>query len=83
MYRRNGIAESEKPLRERLVERYVKHHDGVMRYFEGRNDLLVMNIVEGDGWNKLCGFLGRPLPDVPFPHKNRAKPRRKWYALWK
>lgn len=24
----------------------------------------------GDGWEPLCEFLGEPLPDRPFPHKN-------------
>ncbi|KAK0705532.1 hypothetical protein B0H67DRAFT_604329 [Lasiosphaeris hirsuta] len=25
-----------------------------------------------DGWEPLCAFLGKPLPDVPFPHANAA-----------
>lgn len=24
----------------------------------------------GDGWEPLCKFLGKPVPDVPFPHAN-------------
>lgn len=27
----------------------------------------------GDGWDELCGFLGLPLPDIDFPHKNKSK----------
>jgi hypothetical protein len=30
-----------------------------------------MNLVEGDGWEKLCPFLGVPVPSVPFPHLHR------------
>ncbi|KAJ3391763.1 hypothetical protein HDU84_005325 [Entophlyctis sp. JEL0112] len=26
----------------------------------------------GDGWGPLCEFLGKPIPDVPFPHINEA-----------
>ena len=26
----------------------------------------------GDGWNTLCRFLDKPVPDTPFPHKNSA-----------
>lgn len=33
---------------------------------------LCMNIVQGDGWEKLCPFLDVPIPDAPFPHKNRG-----------
>ena len=24
-----------------------------------------------DGWPKLCEFLGKPVPDVPYPHSNK------------
>jgi Sulfotransferase domain len=30
--------------------------------------LLVFTI--GDGWAPLCGFLGVPVPDAPFPRLN-------------
>ena len=23
-----------------------------------------------DGWGPLCAFLGKPVPDVPYPHVN-------------
>lgn len=25
-----------------------------------------------DGWEPLCEFLGKPVPDEPFPHVNAA-----------
>lgn len=25
-----------------------------------------------DGWEPLCEFLGKPVPDEPFPHTNTA-----------
>lgn len=25
-----------------------------------------------DGWEPLCAFLGKPVPDEPFPHVNAA-----------
>lgn len=33
------------------------------------NDLLVMDIAAGDGWAQLCPFLGRPVPNEPFPRR--------------
>ena len=27
----------------------------------------------GSGWDPLCKFLGKDVPDVPFPHRNEAK----------
>jgi hypothetical protein len=29
-----------------------------------------MNICDGEGWEKLCSFLNKPIPDVPFPKEN-------------
>lgn len=48
-----------------------KRNDEIIRHFEKRtSDLLVMNIIDGDGWEKLCRFLDKPVPDRMFPHKN-------------
>lgn len=56
---------------DRFVEAYARHHDDVRRYFRNRTeDLLEMNIIDGDGWAELCSFLGLPIPDVPFPRSN-------------
>ena len=29
-----------------------------------------MNICDGDGWEVLCPFLGKDIPNVPFPKLN-------------
>ena len=55
--------------------RYVfrKHIEDVRRHFAGRPDKLIeLDIPAGDGWEKLCPFLGRPIPEQPFPHKGGA-----------
>lgn len=47
-------------------ERYKE----VKEYFRDRpDDLLVMNICAGEGWEKLCPFLGLSIPKVKFPHE--------------
>lgn len=51
---------------------YRRHTARVLEYFADRpQDLLVMNITAGDGWEKLCPFLGKPIPAVPFPNLNK------------
>ncbi|MDJ0707871.1 MAG: sulfotransferase [Leptolyngbyaceae cyanobacterium MO_188.B28] len=58
--------------RKKFIDAYHRHHADVRRYFRDRpNDLLEMNLIEGDGWEKLCPFLELPVPDVPFPHFNK------------
>jgi hypothetical protein len=51
----------------------VEHAARVSAYFSDRaDDLLVLDITGGDGWTPLCRFLGRPIPDAPFPGSNRT-----------
>ena len=60
------------------LRRYETHNAEALAYFEHRpNDLLVMDVVAGDGWEKLCPFLGKIAPAVPFPHVNSAGDRKK------
>jgi 3'(2'), 5'-bisphosphate nucleotidase len=30
----------------------------------------VLNVTAGEGWDRLCPFLGKPEPDIPFPKAN-------------
>ncbi len=54
----------------RLSYVYDTHVKNVRDYFKDRpDDLLVMNIFEGDGWDRLCSFLGKERPGVDFPHE--------------
>jgi hypothetical protein len=48
-------------------QRYNTHHTAVMNYFEGRSNLLVLDICAGEGWEKLCPFLGFDIPKYKFP----------------
>ncbi|HEV7904551.1 MAG TPA: sulfotransferase [Pyrinomonadaceae bacterium] len=57
--------------RERFAYVYETHERNVRQYFAGRpGDLLLLDICGGEGWEKLCPFLGLPVPDAPFPHAN-------------
>lgn len=56
--------------RERFRSAYLQHERAVREHFAGRCNLLVMNIVGGDGYEKLCLFLGVTALDEPFPRVN-------------
>ncbi len=59
-----------------LLDRYECHLATVRAHFADRpDDLLEVCWEEGHAWPELCGFLGEPVPDIPFPHAN-ARPRR-------
>ena len=59
--------------------KYVDHWYGVLEYFNNKygwnydDKLLTVCWERGDGWDKLCEFLDKPVPDIPFPHKNKNK----------
>lgn len=62
--------------RDRFLYAYETHDRNVREYFRDRpNDLLVMDICNGDGWETLCPFLGMDIPPIPFPHSNRGRDR--------
>lgn len=47
---------------------HPKYYAEVFKHFANRKeDLLVMNIRAGDGWEKLCKWLGKDVLDIPFP----------------
>lgn len=70
-YLRADLYGSVAPDRETNIAAFRQHNHSVQEYFKDRsNDLLVFDITAGDGWEKLCPFLGIPIPDVPFPKDN-------------
>lgn len=55
---------------ETFLVRYKRHNAEVQEYFKDRpGDLLVMNMDEGAGWQELCSFLGKPVPNIPYPRE--------------
>lgn len=60
--------------RERFRNGYYKHLKDVQNYFRNRpEDLLIMDIVGGEGYKELCRFLGLEVLKKQFPHKNLGK----------
>lgn len=58
------------------IKRYEQHNQEVIDYFKNRpNDFICMDITAGDGWEKLCPFLGVEIPELSFPTQNRAGQR--------
>ncbi len=54
---------------ERYLEVYKRHNKKVLDYFGERRgkDIIVIDITKGDGWKKLCNFLGKKVPIFRFP----------------
>jgi hypothetical protein len=62
---------------QRFLRAHRRHIEDVKRYFEGRpNDLLVLDISAGEGYERLAPFLGVAPPEQPFPHKGKRLTER-------
>ncbi len=55
----------------KIIAQYTQRNEGIVEYFKNRQeDLLVIDVCNGEGWEKLCPFLGIPVPTTPFPRTN-------------
>ena len=59
---------------ERVLRANREHQRAVKHYFRDRpEDLLILDICGGAGWEPLCEFLGKPVPALPVsPCEPRA-----------
>lgn len=65
---------------DRFLYAYRTHLRNVLNYFDGReNDLLVIDVCSGEGWEKLCPFLGCEVPGSAFPRSNVFEDVRQWW----
>ncbi|KAI6915239.1 hypothetical protein KC318_g207 [Hortaea werneckii] len=68
-----GFAKNQEEARVRSKRAY-QHHYRDVREFVPKERLLEFRLEEG--WGPLCEFLGREVPDVPFPHVNEKESNR-------
>ncbi|KAK4452490.1 P-loop containing nucleoside triphosphate hydrolase protein [Podospora aff. communis PSN243] len=60
-------AKSKEEVLQQICDIYREHYAEVR---EAAKPGQLLDYRLGDGWEPLCKFLGKPVPDVPFPHKN-------------
>ena len=53
------------------AQKYLTRNQKVIEYFKDKDQLLVLDVVGGEGWVKLCPFLEKPIPNKDFPWRNR------------
>ncbi|KAJ2955993.1 hypothetical protein NQZ79_g8099 [Umbelopsis isabellina] len=54
--------------KEKVIQMFKDHDEEVKRTVPA--DKLLMFEIGVDGWDKLCSFLGKEKPDIPWPHIN-------------
>lgn len=72
---------------EAWLARYDQHNHDVQKHFDGRPEsFMSLDMSKGElNWNRLCGFLDQPVPDVSWPHANtkRAKSLKMFWGRTK
>ena len=59
--------------KQKIIDYYNAYNRGVLDFFKGKDaTFTVLDLVGGEGWEKLCGFLDREIPPQPFPVENRS-----------
>lgn len=62
--------------RRRFSDAYDRHHDDVLAYFHARErDLLILDVCAGEGFERLCPFLGLQTLTEPFPWEHKDPQR--------
>lgn len=71
--------------RQAWLDAYRAHNAAVREHFAGSppGRFLELDPVRNPRWDELCGFLGQPVPDVPWPHANPTKPDAPWRRSWR
>jgi hypothetical protein len=65
--------EAEKKSYESAIHRYFNIGQEIRSFFKNKPDqFLEIKICEGEGWEKLCPFLGVDVPNIPFPWENKT-----------
>ncbi|KAK5013158.1 hypothetical protein BJ546DRAFT_1064380 [Cryomyces antarcticus] len=71
-------AKDAKEMREHARDVYREHY-ALVRRVTPKERLLEYRL--GDGWEPLCKFLGKPVPNVPFPRVNDEEALREMLAI--
>lgn len=58
--------------RELLSKRYLSHIASCRSFFARSPNFLEVCWEDGDGWEKLCNFLNKPIPNQKLPHRNKT-----------
>jgi hypothetical protein len=70
--------------RQAWLEAYRAHNAAVRAHFASHpQQYLEIDPTREPGWDRLCEFLGAPLPDAPWPHANPTTRDQPWRPAWR
>lgn len=68
--------------RQAWLDAYRAHNAAVREFFADRpQQFFEFDPTREPGWERLCAFLGAPIPERPWPHANPTKADQPWRPL--
>ena len=55
---------------------YLNHNSSIVNKFKNNNKFLEICFETGDGWQQICEFLQKDIPNIPIPHANNSDSKR-------
>lgn len=52
---------------------YMRHEAEVLALHGGQENFMSYDLTAGEGWEPLCQFLDKAVPQTPFPKSNKAR----------
>jgi len=70
--------------RQAWLDAYRAHNAAVREFFASRpHQYFEFDPTREGGWDRLCAFLGAPVPSRPWPHANPTTPDQPWRPAWR
>jgi len=70
--------------RQAWLDAYRAHNAAVREFFATRpHQYFEFDPTREGGWDRLCAFLGAPVPSQPWPHANPTTPDQPWRPMWR
>jgi hypothetical protein len=70
--------------RQAWLDAYRAHNAAVREFFASRgHQYFEFDPTREGKWDRLCAFLGAPVPDRPWPHANPTQPDQPWRPMWR
>ena len=70
--------------RQAWLDAYRAHNAAVREFFATRGQqYLELDPTREGKWDRLCAFLGAPIPEQPWPHANATRPDQPWRPMWR
>jgi hypothetical protein len=70
--------------RQAWLDAYRAHNAAVREFFATRpQQYFEFDPTREGGWDRLCAFLGAPVPSRPWPHANPTRTDQPWRPAWR